>query len=90
MNVCLVNNVSTVATEALVLKHQAISIHSDEYTFIILDQCQTEISHLHGTISENEVKFKTNKKMDRRTETIPKSPFFPSERVGDQNSCLSC
>ena len=30
--------VSTVATDALVLKHQAISIHNADYTFIVLDQ----------------------------------------------------
>ena len=30
--------VSTVATDALVLKHQVISIHNADYTFIVLDQ----------------------------------------------------
>ena len=30
--------VSTVATDALVLKHQAISIHNADKTFIVLDQ----------------------------------------------------
>ena len=30
--------VSTVATDALVLKHQAISIHNADQTFIVLDQ----------------------------------------------------
>ena len=30
--------VSTVATDALVLKHQAISIHNADFTFIVLDQ----------------------------------------------------
>ena len=29
---------STVAADALVLKHQGISIHSADYIFIILDQ----------------------------------------------------
>ena len=32
---------STVATDALVLKHQAISIYSVEQIFIVLDQLQT-------------------------------------------------
>ena len=35
MHVCVV---STVATDALVLKHQAISIHNADWTFIVLDQ----------------------------------------------------
>ena len=30
--------VSTVATDALVLKHQAITIHNADETFIVLDQ----------------------------------------------------
>ena len=30
--------VSTVPTDALVLKHKAISIHNTDYTFIVLDQ----------------------------------------------------
>ena len=34
---------STVATDALVLKHQAISIHSVDQIFITLDQFNTEI-----------------------------------------------
>ena len=41
---------STVATDALVLKHQAISIHSADLIFIVLDRFQTEISKLYGTI----------------------------------------
>ena len=35
INVCVL---STVATDALVLKHQAISTHDAEYIFIVLDQ----------------------------------------------------
>ena len=35
MNGCIV---STVATDALVLKHQAISFHSAGWTFIVLNQ----------------------------------------------------
>ena len=38
--------VSTVATDALVLKHQAISIHNADKTFIVLDQFHIKISHL--------------------------------------------
>ena len=34
---------TTVATDALVLKHQAISIHSADYIFIVLDQFHTKI-----------------------------------------------
>ena len=34
---------STVATDVLVLKHQAIDIHSAEYIHIVLDQFHTEI-----------------------------------------------
>ena len=45
--------VSTVATDALVLKHQAISIHSTDWIFITLDQ-------FHGyiiTIKKIEITF---------------------------------
>ena len=38
--------VSTVATDALVLKHQAISIHNADLTFIILGQFHITILHL--------------------------------------------
>ena len=34
--------VSIVATDALVLKHQAISIHNADWTFIVLDQFHTK------------------------------------------------
>ena len=43
--------VSTVATDALVLNHQAISIH------IILDQFHIKIFHIRRTASENEITF---------------------------------
>ena len=33
-----------VDTDASVLKHQAIRIHSADYVFIVLDQCHTQIS----------------------------------------------
>ena len=45
--------ISTVATDGLVLKHQAISIHNADHIAITLDQFQTEWSHLLWTISEN-------------------------------------
>ena len=38
-HVCVV---STVATDGLVLKHQAISIHNADLTFIVLDQFHTK------------------------------------------------
>ena len=34
---------TTVATDALVLKHQAISTHSSDEIFIVLDQFHTKI-----------------------------------------------
>ena len=37
---------STVATDALVLKHQVISVHSAEYMCILLDPLHTEILQL--------------------------------------------
>ena len=33
----------TVATDALVIKHQAIGIHSADWIFIVLDQLHAEI-----------------------------------------------
>ena len=41
---------STIATDALVLKHQAISIYSADKILILLDQFQTEIYQLKGMI----------------------------------------
>ena len=49
--------VSTVATDALVLKHQAISIHNADWTFIVLDQFYIEILHLWCTTLENKITF---------------------------------
>ena len=49
--------VSTVATDALVLKHQAISIHNVDYTFIVLDQFHIKLLHIRWTASENEITF---------------------------------
>ena len=49
--------VSTVATDALVLKHQAISIHNPDYTFIALDQFHMKILHLWWTTLKNKVTF---------------------------------
>ena len=37
---------STVATDALVLKHQVGSIHSTDWTFIVFDHFHMEILHL--------------------------------------------
>ena len=37
---------STVGTDALVLKHQGISIHSADLIYIVLDKFHTEILHL--------------------------------------------
>ena len=43
--------VSTVATDALVLKHQAISIHNADLTFVVLDQFQIkDIAHKVNSI----------------------------------------
>ena len=39
---------SVPSTDALMLKHQAISIHSADWIFIVLDQLDTEITHLYG------------------------------------------
>ena len=41
--------VSTVATDALVLKHQAISIHNADWIFIVLDHFHIKILHLWWT-----------------------------------------
>ena len=49
--------VSTVATDALVLKHQAISIHNADLTFIVLDQFHIKISHLWWTTLRNKITF---------------------------------
>ena len=38
--------ISTVATDTLVLKHQAISIHNAEQVIIVLDQFHMKILHL--------------------------------------------
>ena len=46
---------STVATDALVLKHQAISIHSANLTFIVRGWFHTEILLLWVTILENKI-----------------------------------
>ena len=39
---------STVATDALVLKHQAISTHSADWTIIVLHKFHTEILQLYS------------------------------------------
>ena len=48
---------STVATDGLVLPHQAISTHSADSMFIILDQCHTKILHLQWPTQANRIKF---------------------------------
>ena len=48
---------STVATDALVLKHQAISIHIADEILILLDQFHAKILHLWSTTFENEITF---------------------------------
>ena len=50
MHVCILN---TVATDALVLKQQAISIHSADPIFFVLDQFHTEQFHLQGLTLAN-------------------------------------
>ena len=49
--------VSIVATDALVLKHQAISIHNADHIFIVLDQFHIKILHLWYTTLENKITF---------------------------------
>ena len=48
---------STLATDALVLKHQAISIHSADKIFIVLDHFHAKILHLQWTRLENKITF---------------------------------
>ena len=45
---------STLATDPLLLKHQAISIHSADQISIALDQFQTKILHSWWTLETNE------------------------------------
>ena len=45
--------VSTMATDALVLKHQAISIHNADYDFIVLDQIHANILYIQWTTLQN-------------------------------------
>ena len=52
MHGCILSNV---ATDGLVLKHQANSIHSADKVFIVLDQFCTNILHLKSTILENKL-----------------------------------
>ena len=49
--------VSTVATDVLVLKHQAISIHNADQTFIVFDQFHIKALHLWCTRLENKIMF---------------------------------
>ena len=43
------------ATDALVIKHQAISIHSADEIFFVLDKFNTEILQLWSTLSESKI-----------------------------------
>ena len=54
MHGCIIN---TVATAALVLKHQATSIHSADYVFTVLDQFHKKILQLQQRTSETEITF---------------------------------
>ena len=51
--------ISTMDTDALVLKHQGISIHSADLLFLILDKFHTKILHLQQTILETNNTFRT-------------------------------
>ena len=44
---------STVATDALVLKHQAISINNADLTVIVVDQFHTKMSHFKCLMVKN-------------------------------------
>ena len=60
MHVCILV-LSTVATDALVLKHQAISIHSADRIFIVLDWFLIRRLYMYYCEqSENEITFWTN------------------------------
>ena len=48
---------STVATDALVLKHQGISIQSAEWIFIVLNKFHADMLYLMRRILWNEIKF---------------------------------
>ena len=49
--------VNTMVTDALVLKHQAISIYNADLTFIVLDHFHIKISHLWWTTLRNLITF---------------------------------
>ena len=49
--------ISTVATDALVLKHQAISTRSTDYEFMTWGSFTQEIYHLWETILKNIIPF---------------------------------
>ena len=48
---------STVATDGLVLQHQAINSHGADQIFIVLDQFLTKLLHLQWKALENYIKF---------------------------------
>ena len=74
--------VSTVATDALVLKHQAISIHNADQIFIVLDQFHIRILHLWCTTLENKITF-WKKWLSRLRVKIPVK-FVPNALVSDK------
>ena len=49
---------NTIATDTLVLKHCAISIHIADEIFIVLDQFYADISYSKGITLENVITFK--------------------------------
>ena len=57
--------VSAVATDALVLKHQAISIHNADWPFIVLDQFHMKLLH----IKENSIR-KWNNILKKMTQSF--------------------
>ena len=67
---CVIN---TVATDGLVLKHQAISSNSADYIFFELDQFDTYISHLWWTAWEINNTKKNDRCFSVRANPMPKN-----------------
>ena len=57
---------STVNTDALVLKHQAISIHNADKILILLHQFQTKFLHIYWKTLENKSIFKKGANIFKR------------------------
>ena len=84
--------VSTVATDTLVLKHQAISIHSANQTFNVLDQFHIRILHSWWTTLENKItfwkKWPSRLRVKEFIDTFSHLPMFPELRyVGFEYFC---